>query len=150
MLPRRLELAFLLYGVPFAWRCTFCKRLFSAPGLEVSHDDQGQISRDFRQHVCRIRYEVLRIEDLVEFDQRASPPRLMCKGAAVMTSLTSRDEFRKILKHMVFCLKENLEYPTLGPLTPEEMHFWLREITLEDIRVVASEIDNEHCREPSR
>lgn len=27
----------------------------------------------------------------------------------------------------------------LAPLTPEEMHFWLREITLEDIRVVLAE-----------
>ena len=55
-----------------------------------------------------------------------------------MASLTSRFEFRKILKQITNCLNESLPAP-LSPLTPEQMHFWLREITIEDLRVVLVE-----------
>lgn len=61
--------------------------------------------------------------------------------------LTSRVEFRAILRRIVGCLRDSLP-ANVSPLTPEEMHFWLREITLEDIRVVAAEINSEHCETP--
>jgi len=55
-----------------------------------------------------------------------------------MANLTSRLEFRTILKQITNCLNDSLT-PTLSPLTPEQMHFWLREITLEDLRVVLAD-----------
>lgn len=61
--------------------------------------------------------------------------------------LISRVEFRAILRRIVGCLRDSLP-ASVSPLTPEEMHFWLQEITLEDIQVVASEIDLEHCENP--
>ena len=52
-----------------------------------------------------------------------------------MTKLTSRVEFRAILSQIVNCLNDSLPRP-LAPLTAEQMHFWLHEITLEDIHAV--------------
>jgi hypothetical protein len=51
-----------------------------------------------------------------------------------MNNLTSRLEFRAILSRIVNCLND-LPRP-LAPLTAEQMHFWLHEITLEDIHAV--------------
>ncbi len=57
------------------------------------------------------------------------------------THFTSRVEFRAILKGMLACLRENLDKPTLPPLTPEEIHFWLHEVTIDDVRAVVAEMD---------
>jgi hypothetical protein len=40
-----------------------------------------------------------------------------------MTNLTSRAEFRVILKGVVSCLKQNLDKPGFPVLTAEEIHF---------------------------
>jgi hypothetical protein len=58
-----------------------------------------------------------------------------------MAPLVDRTEFRKVLKQIVGCLRENLERPGLTPLTPEQIVFWLQNITLEDIQVVAAEFE---------
>jgi len=55
-----------------------------------------------------------------------------------MTPLVSRVEFRVILKRLIGCLNESLPSP-LAPLTAEEVHFWLREITIQDIHAVLGE-----------
>lgn len=57
------------------------------------------------------------------------------------THLTSRVEFRTILKSVVACLRENLDKPSVPPLTPEEIHFWLHEVTIDDVRAVAGEVE---------
>ncbi len=59
------------------------------------------------------------------------------------THLTSRIEFRAILKDIVACLREHLDKPHLPSLTPEEIHFWLHEVTIDDVRAVVGEIDTE-------
>ena len=60
-----------------------------------------------------------------------------------MSKLTSRVEFRTILKKLITHLKESLDQPKLPPLTPEEIHFWLSEITMDDVQAVIAEIDKE-------
>jgi hypothetical protein len=57
-----------------------------------------------------------------------------------MGPLVDRTEFRKVLKQMLKCLHENLDRPALTPLTPEQILFWVQNITLEDIQVVAAEL----------
>lgn len=65
-----------------------------------------------------------------------------------MTGLTSRAEFRAILKGVVNCLKQSLDKPKLQPLTAEEVVFWLHEVTLEDARAVVALIESE-CKDPA-
>jgi hypothetical protein len=66
-----------------------------------------------------------------------------------MTNLTSRAEFRVILKGVVSCLKQNLDKPGLPVLTAEEIHFWLHEVTLDDARFVVAQIDAERAASPA-
>ncbi len=63
------------------------------------------------------------------------------------THLTSRVEFRAILKDIVACLKGHLDKPHLPPLTPEEIHFWLHEVTIDDVRAVIGEIEPQAQKE---
>jgi hypothetical protein len=65
-----------------------------------------------------------------------------------MTGLSSRAEFRAILKGVVNCLKQSLDKPKLQPLTAEEVHLWLHEVTLEDARAVVAELESE-AKEPA-
>ncbi len=70
---RRLELAFILSGQPFAWQCSLCGRLFVRLGSEVAHSELEQIQCEFRQHLCSPVAKVLTIEEISEFDKRAVP-----------------------------------------------------------------------------
>jgi len=63
-----------------------------------------------------------------------------------MAPLVDRTEFRQVVKEMVKCLHQNLDRPELAPLTPEQIVFWIQNITLKDIQVVAAEIDAEGKR----
>ncbi len=63
------------------------------------------------------------------------------------THLTSRVEFRAILKDVIACLRKNLDQPTIPPLTPDEIHFWLYEVTIDDIRAVVGEIEPQTQKE---
>jgi hypothetical protein len=58
-----------------------------------------------------------------------------------MSRFTSRVEFLVILKRVVSCLKDSLERPGVSPLTPEQIHFWLHQISIEDIETVVAEIE---------
>ncbi len=64
-----------------------------------------------------------------------------------VSKLISRREFRTVLKSVVRCLRGELNVPGLAPLTAEEILFWFRNITLEDIEMVSKEIEAER---PSR
>jgi hypothetical protein len=58
-----------------------------------------------------------------------------------MAPLVDRTEFRKVVKEIVNCLQQNLERPGVASLTPEQILFWMQTVTLEDIQIVAAEID---------
>lgn len=58
-----------------------------------------------------------------------------------MAPLVDRTEFRKVLKQLVVCLRENLDRPGLAPLTADQIMFWMRNVTLEDLETVLREID---------
>ena len=70
---RRLELAFVFQGTPFAWRCSLCGKLFAPSGPEITTDTLADIDREFRVHVC---YPLLDIEQITELDRRLVPSSL--------------------------------------------------------------------------
>ena len=70
-----------------------------------------------------------------------------------VSKLISRSEFRVVLKSVVRCLKGELNVPGLAPLSAEEILFWFRNITLEDVEAVNQEVDAEpanRAESPSR
>jgi hypothetical protein len=58
-----------------------------------------------------------------------------------MTPLVDRTEFRKVVKELVKCLRNNLDRPGLAHLTADQIMFWMRNVTLEDLEIVIREID---------
>ncbi len=58
-----------------------------------------------------------------------------------MGPLVDRNEFRKVVKEIVKCLRRNLDRPELVPLTAEQILFWMQSITLEDLQIVIQEIE---------
>ena len=56
-----------------------------------------------------------------------------------MAPLVDRTEFRVVVKEVVQCLRLNLDKAGLKPLTPEQMMFWLQNVTLEDLEIVCRE-----------
>jgi hypothetical protein len=58
-----------------------------------------------------------------------------------MSKFTSRVEFLVILSKVVSCLRASLDRPGVSPLTPEQIHFWLQQISIEDIETVVAEIE---------
>ena len=60
-----------------------------------------------------------------------------------MGPLVDRTEFRAVLKEVVKCMRQNLDLPSLKPLAPEQLMRWFQNITLEDIRAVARELDRQ-------
>lgn len=63
-----------------------------------------------------------------------------------MAPLVDRTEFRAVLKEVVKCVRQNLDAPGLSALTPEQLISWFQNITLEDIRTVVREIEDETAR----
>jgi hypothetical protein len=63
-----------------------------------------------------------------------------------MTPLVDRTEFRKVVKELVKCLRQNLDRPGLAPLTAEQITFWMRNVTLEDLEMAVRQIDSEDAR----
>ena len=63
-----------------------------------------------------------------------------------MTPLVDRTEFRALLKELVTCLRQNLDVPGVAPLSPEQIFFWLQNVTLEDLDAVMRDIDGEQAR----
>jgi len=62
-----------------------------------------------------------------------------------MTPLVDRTEFRAVLKEVVKCIRQNLDLAGLTPLAPEQIMSWLQNVSLEDLRVVTREIDEEQA-----
>jgi hypothetical protein len=60
-----------------------------------------------------------------------------------MGPLVDRTEFRTVLKEVVKCVRQNLDAPGLSALTPEQLLSWFQNITLEDIRIVVRQIEND-------
>lgn len=60
-----------------------------------------------------------------------------------MGPLADRTEFRKVVKEVVKCLRTNLDRPDVSPLTPEQMMFWMQNVTLEDLQMVTQQIESE-------
>lgn len=58
-----------------------------------------------------------------------------------MTPLEDRTEFRAVLKEVVQCIRQNLDAPGLAPLTPEQIMFWMQNVSLADIQIVTQQID---------
>lgn len=70
---RRLELAYVFRGTPFAWRCSLCSKLFASTGTEMTGEALADIDRNFRVHVC---YPLLDLEAITEFDSHPVPSSL--------------------------------------------------------------------------
>lgn len=60
-----------------------------------------------------------------------------------MAALVDRTQFRAVLKELVKCVRQNLDVPGVKPLVPEQILFWLQNVTLEDLRAVMQDIDSE-------
>jgi hypothetical protein len=60
-----------------------------------------------------------------------------------MAPLVDRTEFRKVVKELVKCLHHNFDRPGVAPLKPDQILFWMQNVRLEDIEIVAAEIDAE-------
>ena len=58
-----------------------------------------------------------------------------------MTPLVDRTEFRKVVKELVKCLRNNLDRPGLAHHTADQIMFCMRNVTLEDLEIVIREID---------
>lgn len=59
-----------------------------------------------------------------------------------MGPLVDRTEFRAVLKEVVKCIRQNLDVPGLKPLHAEQLMSWFQNITLEDLQIVARELDD--------
>ncbi len=58
-----------------------------------------------------------------------------------MAPWVDRTEFRKVVKELVKCLRQNLDRPGLAPLTADQIMFWMRNVTLEDLEIVIQQIE---------
>lgn len=60
-----------------------------------------------------------------------------------MAPLVDRTEFRKVVKEVAKCLRQNLDKPGVAPLTAEQVMFWMQNVTLDDLEAVMREIESE-------
>ncbi|HEU5399708.1 MAG TPA: hypothetical protein VFU86_00040 [Terriglobales bacterium] len=73
MVSRRLQVAFILSGQPFGWRCSACGRMFVPFGSPATPEEQRLMEREFRQHLCSYVTNVLTIEEIAEQDRSKVP-----------------------------------------------------------------------------
>jgi hypothetical protein len=57
--------------------------------------------------------------------------------------LVDRTEFRKVVKEVAKCLRQNLDQPGVAPLTAAQIMFWMQNVTLEDLEAAIREIESE-------
>lgn len=62
-----------------------------------------------------------------------------------MAPLVDRTEFVRVLKEIVKCLRQNLDPQGVSPLTPEQVMFWMQNVTLEDLELVVRDIQAERA-----
>ena len=65
-----------------------------------------------------------------------------------MAPLVDRTEFRRVVKEIVKCLRQNLDQHGVSSLTAEQIMFWLQSVTREDLEVVTREIEGEGAGTP--
>jgi hypothetical protein len=73
MISRQLQLAFILSGKPFGWRCSICRRVFVPLGLETTHVELQCLQREFQQHLCWPVTDIATIEEIAEHDKQIVP-----------------------------------------------------------------------------
>ncbi len=52
-----------------------------------------------------------------------------------------------MVKEVVKCIRQHLDAPGLTPLSPEQIMFWLQNVTLEDLQIVTQEIDADKAKQ---
>ncbi len=67
---RTPEIAFILFGKPFGWRCSNCKRLFVPVITGAFCEDSQELMREFEAHLCRSRSQA-ELETILELDVRS-------------------------------------------------------------------------------
>jgi hypothetical protein len=65
-----------------------------------------------------------------------------------MAPLVDRTEFRKVVKEVAKCLRQNLDQPGVAPLTAAQIMFWMQNVTLEDLEAAVREIGSEGAGSP--
>ena len=65
------------------------------------------------------------------------------EDGATRGRLIRRDEFRRVLLKVVRCICSELDVPGVTPCTPEEIAFWMSQVTEEDIQAVWEEVKKE-------
>ncbi len=68
---RSPELAFVLFGRPFVWKCSLCNRLFVGRYSASPQEDAEELQREFRIHLCWPLSDS-QMEKLLELDVRSS------------------------------------------------------------------------------
>ncbi len=63
-----------------------------------------------------------------------------------MAPLVDRNEFRKVVREVVKCLRQNLDRPGLAPLNADQIMFWLQNVTHDDLQAATQEIDAERAK----
>ncbi len=64
------QVSFTLFGVPFAWRCSVCSRLFVLPSTTLTNGAVEEVNREFKTHLCWSVFNIQGIEQLIKFDKR--------------------------------------------------------------------------------
>ena len=73
MISRELQLAFMLSGKPFGWRCSICQRVFVPLGLEMTEGELKHLQREFQQHLCCPVTDVVTVGEISGYDKRTVP-----------------------------------------------------------------------------
>jgi hypothetical protein len=61
----------------------------------------------------------------------------------MMAAMVDRTEFRRVLKEIVKCMRQNLDPPGISPLGAEQIMFWMKAVTEQDLEAVTRELDAE-------
>ena len=91
-------------------------------------------------------YQAGRMSSLQILPRAADGPGAWRRVKDTMGPLVDRTEFRAVLKEVVNCVREHLDAPGITPLNPEQIMFWLQNVTLEDLEIVVQEIDADTAR----
>jgi len=61
-----------------------------------------------------------------------------------MDRIANRVQFRRVLKDVVKCLRQNLDRPGVAPLNADQVMFWFENVTLDDVEDVVGQLDADH------
>jgi hypothetical protein len=63
-----------------------------------------------------------------------------------MAPLVDRTQFRKVVKEVVKCVRQNLDRPQVAPLSADQIMFWLQSVTYDDLHAATQELDAENAK----